>query len=114
MGSELSSDQLDGLIFLTAGSGNIILTQVVDRLAIAQRIRAREHEPVFSNLGCLKTAQCAASHGTRNAAIPLADGSFLQPLYFQRCQQDTDTRVVVCKMLSGEERYTSTYTPLDG
>ena len=60
MDSAPSPTQLDALIFLTAGSGNIILTQVVDRLAIASRIRTQEHEPVFTNLGCLKTAQRAA------------------------------------------------------
>jgi CubicO group peptidase (beta-lactamase class C family) len=52
------------------------------------------------------------SSTARNAAIPLADGSFLQPLYFQRCTRDGETGVVVCKMLSGEERYTGTFTPI--
>ena len=45
------------------------------------------------------------------AFIPLVDGSFLFPLYFQRCVQD-ENRVITCRMLSGEERYTSVYTPV--
>ena len=60
MGSTPSKEQLDALIFLTAGSGNIILTQVVDRLAIAQAIRAREREPVFTNLACLQVPRQVA------------------------------------------------------
>jgi CubicO group peptidase (beta-lactamase class C family) len=59
------------------------------------------------------TLMIVGSNSAQNAAIPLDDGAFLQPLYFQRCEQDADTRVVVCKMLSGEERYTSTYTPIE-
>ncbi len=43
--------------------------------------------------------------------VPLADGAFLQPLYFQRCAQDGETRVVTCRILSGDERYTSVLTP---
>jgi CubicO group peptidase (beta-lactamase class C family) len=46
------------------------------------------------------------------ALIPLTDGSFLQPQYFQKCAQDSATRVITCKMLSGDERYTSTLTPV--
>ena len=46
------------------------------------------------------------------ALIPLADGSYLQPQYFQQCAQDSETRVITCRMLSGDERYTSTLTPI--
>lgn len=46
------------------------------------------------------------------ALIPLADGDYLQPQYYQRCSQDRDTRVITCRMLSGDERYTSVLTPL--
>lgn len=53
------------------------------------------------------------SNAARNAAVPLADGSFLQPMYFQLCRQNADTSVIVCKILSGNERYTSTYTPIE-
>ncbi len=46
------------------------------------------------------------------ALVPLEDGSFLQPLYFQRCEQARETRVITCRMLSGNERYTSTLSPI--
>jgi CubicO group peptidase (beta-lactamase class C family) len=55
----------------------------------------------------------SGSNNSRNALIPLEDGNFLQPLYFQLCVQDDDSRVFVCKMLSGEEAYTSTFTPVE-
>jgi CubicO group peptidase (beta-lactamase class C family) len=53
------------------------------------------------------------SNGARNAAIPLIDGSFLQPLYFQRCQQNPENRIIICKMLSGDERFTNTLEPAE-
>ncbi len=43
--------------------------------------------------------------------IPLADGGFLQPLYFQRCEQASDTRMITCRMLSGNPRYTNEFSP---
>ncbi len=46
--------------------------------------------------------------------VPLIDGAFLLPLYFQRCEQEAETRVVTCRMLSGNERYTGTMTPVGG
>lgn len=46
------------------------------------------------------------------ALIPLADGAYLQPQYFQRCEQDAETRIITCRMLSGDDRYTSTLTPV--
>lgn len=46
------------------------------------------------------------------ALVPLVDGGFLQPLYFQWCEQAGDTRVITCRMLSGNERYTSTLSPI--
>jgi len=46
------------------------------------------------------------------ALIPLTDGSYLQPQYYQRCSQDSATRIITCRMLSGDERYTSTLTPV--
>jgi len=52
------------------------------------------------------------THDARNALIPLVGGDFLQPIYYQLCQQDKNTRIFTCTMLSGEERYTSTHTPL--
>lgn len=50
--------------------------------------------------------------GEQNALIPLKGGDFLQPLYFQLCKQQADTREFTCKMLSGDTRFTSTHTPL--
>ena len=46
--------------------------------------------------------------------FPLTDGSFLLPIYFQRCSQQAATRKVTCGMLSGDERYTTDYEPLVG
>lgn len=50
--------------------------------------------------------------GPQTALIPLADGDYLQPQFFQKCGQDSSTRVITCRMLSGDERYTSVLTPL--
>ncbi len=47
------------------------------------------------------------------ALVPLADGAFLQPLYFQRCERDASSRVITCRMLSGNPDYDSELTPLD-
>ena len=55
----------------------------------------------------------SGSNNSQNALVPLEHGNFLQPLYFQLCIQDDDSRVFICKMLSGEEAYTSTYTPIE-
>ncbi len=46
------------------------------------------------------------------ALVGLDDGSFLQPFYFQRCEQAAETRVVTCRILSGDPRYTSEWTPI--
>jgi CubicO group peptidase (beta-lactamase class C family) len=46
------------------------------------------------------------------ALVPLADGAFLMPAYFQRCEQTRETRAITCRMLSGDERYTTEYTPV--
>lgn len=47
------------------------------------------------------------------ALVPLRDGAFLQPLYYQLCQQRLETRTITCEMLSGNPRYKSTLTPID-
>ena len=44
--------------------------------------------------------------------VPLEGGRFLLPIYFQLCEQDGDTRVITCRMLSGDERYTNVLTPV--
>ncbi len=44
------------------------------------------------------------------ALVPMTDGAFLLPIYFQRCEQDT-SRKITCSMLSGNERYTTEYSP---
>lgn len=49
----------------------------------------------------------------KTGLVPLTDGTFLMPAYFQRCEQNPDTRVITCRMLSGDPRYTSELTPLD-
>ena len=51
-----------------------------------------------------------SSSDSRTAFVPLSDGSFLLPLYFQRCQWESDTKSFTCGMLSGDARYTSTRT----
>ncbi|MBT8101091.1 MAG: beta-lactamase family protein, partial [Gammaproteobacteria bacterium] len=45
------------------------------------------------------------------ALVPLADGAFLLPAYFQRCHQPEPRGGILCRMLSGNERYDSTLTP---
>ncbi|NND59988.1 MAG: beta-lactamase family protein [Gammaproteobacteria bacterium] len=45
------------------------------------------------------------------AMVPLADGAFLLPLYFQYCRQAQPGGAIECRMLSGDPRYTSTLTP---
>lgn len=50
-------------------------------------------------------------NGGTVALIPLADGAYLQPQYFQRCEQDPGNKVITCRMLSGDPRYTSMLTP---
>jgi len=51
-------------------------------------------------------------NNSRTALIPLADGSFLQPQYFQRCEQESETKVITCRILAGDDRYMSTLTPI--
>ena len=46
------------------------------------------------------------------AFVPLVDGSFLLPAYFQRCERSEEDGVITCRMLSGEERYTTEYIPV--
>ena len=46
--------------------------------------------------------------------VPLADGAFLLPSYFQRCAHASENRRITCSILSGNELYTSVWTPLDG
>ncbi len=41
------------------------------------------------------------------ALVPLADGSWLQPLYFQRCEWRSQSSTLTCAMLSGNPAYTS-------
>ncbi len=43
----------------------------------------------------------------------LANDMFLLPIYFSLCQQDNETRIIRCEMLSGDERYTQVYTPIE-
>lgn len=45
------------------------------------------------------------------ALVPLSDGAFLMPTYFQRCHQAVPKGAVMCRMLSGNERYDSVLTP---
>lgn len=60
------------------------------------------------------------AHDSDTALVPLADGSFLQPLYFQRCSADTEAASeappasYTCRILSGEERYTGVWTRVVG
>jgi hypothetical protein len=63
-----------------------------------------------SERGVMTIADPSADSTT--ALVPLADGAFLMPLYFQRCEQAESTRVITCRMLSGNARYTSTLTPV--
>lgn len=44
--------------------------------------------------------------------VPLVDGAFLMPPYYQRCEQAAEDRVVTCRILSGDPRYTSEWTPV--
>ncbi len=44
--------------------------------------------------------------------VPLSGGAFLYPIYYQLCEQDAETRAITCRILSGDERYTTEYTPL--
>jgi len=53
-----------------------------------------------------------AENTAPTALIPLDDGSFLQPLYYQRCQQQEADRSVTCRILSGNPRYTAEWTPI--
>lgn len=55
----------------------------------------------------------AADGSQATAMVPLDDGAFLMPLYFQRCEQAEGTRVITCRMLSANDRYTTTLTPVD-
>ena len=50
--------------------------------------------------------------GHLTAMIPLDDGAYLQPLYFQRCEQQSASREINCQMLSGNPRYNSTLSPI--
>lgn len=52
------------------------------------------------------------SNAAETAAIFLVDGSYIQPLYFQRCNQEEQTRIIECDPLSGDPRYRSTLTPI--
>lgn len=45
------------------------------------------------------------------ALIPLKDGAFLMPAYYQHCRQIQPGGPIECRMLSGNERYTSILTP---
>lgn len=45
------------------------------------------------------------------ALVPLADGAFLLPTYFQHCHQPKPQGAILCRMLSGNERYDSILTP---
>jgi CubicO group peptidase (beta-lactamase class C family) len=57
--------------------------------------------------------EISGSHGQGSTAlIPLSDGAFLMPLYFQRCEQAEETRVITCAILSGDTRYSTTLTPV--
>jgi CubicO group peptidase (beta-lactamase class C family) len=51
--------------------------------------------------------------GPPTALIPLADGGFLQPMYYQRCTQAVGSGSITCRILSGNRRYTSVLMPLD-
>ncbi len=46
------------------------------------------------------------------ALIPLADGAFLQPMYFQRCTRAEGSGAITCRVLSGDRRYTSVLMPI--
>ncbi len=46
-------------------------------------------------------------------AMPLlSDGAFLLPIYYSICRQNSESRVIQCKILSGDDRYTQIYTPI--
>jgi hypothetical protein len=51
-----------------------------------------------------------ASEGSVTGLVPLADGAFLMPPYFQRCEQAVETGGITCRMLSGNPEYTSEWT----
>ena len=53
------------------------------------------------------------SYGSVTALVPLSDGAFLMPLYFQRCEQEVETRSISCRTLSGDPRYTTEWAPVD-
>ena len=48
----------------------------------------------------------------RVAMPSLVDDEFLLPIYFSRCRQEAESRIIECEMLSGDTRYTQIYTPL--
>ncbi len=50
--------------------------------------------------------------GHLTAMIPLDDGGYLQPLYFQRCKLQSPGRDIDCQMLSGNPRYNSKLSPV--
>ncbi len=52
-----------------------------------------------------------SDRSSATALVPLTDGGFLMPLYFQRCEQAAGGEVN-CRILSGNPRYDSSWTPL--
>lgn len=91
----------------------------VSKLAIAKDdprlgtyLSSYTDEPVIVSRSAGGDLLMSGPGNSRNALIPLESGDFLQPLYFQMCRQNADSRVFVCKMLSGEDAYTSTYSPI--
>jgi CubicO group peptidase (beta-lactamase class C family) len=52
-----------------------------------------------------------ADEDRATALLPLADGAFLLPTFFQHCRQSQPRGSILCRMLSGNKRYDSTLTP---
>ncbi len=65
----------------------------------ALRVERNEH----GEMVLIETSEGTVAAGL----VPLDDGAFLRPIYFQRCEQEAHTRVVTCRILSGDPRYTS-------
>ncbi|MEM9530555.1 MAG: serine hydrolase domain-containing protein [Pseudomonadota bacterium] len=80
---------------------------------LGEYLNSRGNRPMSirrSSTGGLLLFEGREAPGT--ALVPLADGAFLIPHYFQRCQQDAASRQIECRILSGNPRYSSTLTAI--
>lgn len=50
--------------------------------------------------------------GSATGLIPLVGGAFLVPPYYQRCEQAAEGSAITCRIMSGNPRYTSKWTPI--